>query len=35
MTVDEAIEGLLEVRSRSSLGPDLTIKQLINEGRRF
>ena len=35
MTVDEAIAGLLEVRSRSSLGPDLTIKQLINEGRRF
>ena len=35
MTVDEAIAGLLEVRSRSNLGPDLTIKQLINEGRRF
>ena len=35
MTVDEAIAGLLEIRSRSPLGPDLTIKQLVNEGRRF
>ncbi len=35
MTVDEAIAGLLEIRSRSQLGPDLTIKQLIHEGRGF
>ena len=35
MTVDDAIAGLLEIRSRSRLGPGLTIKQLINEGRRF
>jgi len=35
MTVDEAVEGLLEIRSRSPLGPDLTIEQLIDEGRRF
>ena len=35
MTVDEAIAGLLEIRSRSQLWPDLSIKQLIDEGRRF
>jgi prevent-host-death family protein len=35
MTVDEAIAGLREFRDRHPLGPDLTIKKLIDEGRRF
>jgi prevent-host-death family protein len=30
----QAAEGLLEMRKRITLGPDLTIKQLIDEGRR-
>ncbi len=35
MTVDEAISGLRDFRSRHPLGADLTFKQLINEGRRI
>lgn len=35
MTVAEAIAGLRAFRSAHPLGPDLTIKQLIDEGRRF
>jgi prevent-host-death family protein len=33
----EAVEGWIKYRDASNitLGPDLTIKQLINEGRRF
>jgi prevent-host-death family protein len=33
-TVVEAIEGILELRKRHRLGPDLTIRDLIDEGRR-
>jgi len=35
MTVREAIAGLRDFRSRHPLGPDVTIKQLIDEGRRL
>ena len=35
MTVAEAIEGIRSFRDRHPLGPDLTIRQLIEEGRRF
>ena len=32
--VDEAIEGILELQKHTKLGPGLTIKQMIEEGRR-
>lgn len=35
MTVQEAIAGLRDFRSRHPVGPDVSIKQLIDEGRRF
>ena len=35
MTVEEAIAGLRDFRSRHPLGPGLTIRRLIDEGRRF
>ena len=35
ITVQEAIAGLRDFRSRHPLGPDVSIKQLIDEGRRF
>lgn len=34
LTVDEAVEGLLGFRAQRTLGEDLTIRDLINEGRR-
>jgi len=34
MTVDEAIDGILELGAGNRLGDDLTIAQLIEEGRR-
>ena len=33
-TVDEAVEGLLAFRREHRLGPDLTVKDLIREGRK-
>lgn len=33
MTVDAAIEGILELGADNLLGDDLTIRQLIDEGR--
>lgn len=33
--VQEAIEQIKKLRKGNKLGPDLTIRQLINEGRRF
>lgn len=33
-TVDEAVDGLLAVRADHSLGPDLTVKELIQAGRK-
>lgn len=33
-TVREAIEGILEDRHGRTLGPDLTVRDLIQEGRR-
>ena len=35
MTPEEAIAGLRDFRSRHPLGPGLTIRQMIDEGRRF
>lgn len=34
MPVHEAIEGILELGAGNRLGDDLTIAQLIDEGRR-
>lgn len=34
MTVEEAIQGILELRKGTTLGPGLTIRDLIEEGRR-
>ena len=34
MTPDEAVAAIREIRSRITLGDDLTIKDLIEEGRR-
>jgi prevent-host-death family protein len=34
LTVEEAIRGILELRKETSLGPGLTIRELIEEGRR-
>ncbi len=34
MTVDAAIDGILELGAGNRLGDDLTIAQLIDEGRR-
>jgi len=33
-TVDEAVDGLLAFRNGHSLGSDLTVKELIREGRK-
>ena len=33
-TVDEAVAGIVALRSERSLGPDLTVRDLIDEGRR-
>ena len=33
-TVEEAIEGILGFRKGRRLGPDLSLKRLIDEGRR-
>ncbi|MDX2178437.1 MAG: hypothetical protein SFV18_02515 [Bryobacteraceae bacterium] len=30
-----AVEGILEIRKRTHLGDDVTIRQLIEEGRRY
>lgn len=35
MTVEEAIEGLRAFRQAHPVGDELTIRQLIEEGRRF
>ncbi|HEX9886324.1 MAG TPA: type II toxin-antitoxin system prevent-host-death family antitoxin [Longimicrobiales bacterium] len=35
MTVAEAIQGLCEFRQSHPRGSDLTLRQLIEEGRRF
>jgi prevent-host-death family protein len=34
VTVDEAIGGILELRQGTTLGPGVTIRDLIEEGRR-
>lgn len=34
MTVEEAIQEILELRKGTTLGPGLTIRDLIEEGRR-
>jgi hypothetical protein len=34
MTVDEAVDALIEFRGRHTLGDGLTIRDLITEGRR-
>lgn len=33
-TVDEAVAGIVALRAGRSLGPDLAVRDLINEGRR-
>lgn len=33
-TVDEAVEGLLALRKDHCLGPDLSVRDLIEEGRK-
>jgi prevent-host-death family protein len=33
-TVDEAISGILSLRRAQTLGSELTVRQLIDEGRR-
>lgn len=33
-TVDEAVAGILALRKGHTLGPDLTVRDLIAEGRR-
>ena len=33
-TADEAVLGLLELRGRHRLGPDLSVRDLIDEGRQ-
>ncbi len=33
-TVDEAVAGILALRPGRTLGPDLTVRDLIDEGRR-
>ena len=35
MTVDEAMAAMSEIRSRVTLGEDLTVRDLIEEGRRW
>ena len=35
MSVEEAMAAMDEIRSRVSLGDDLTVKGLIDEGRRW
>lgn len=35
MTSQEAAAKIREIQSRSTLGQDLTLRQLIDEGRRF
>ena len=35
MTAAEAVAALKEIRSRVTLGDDLTVKDLIEEGRRW
>lgn len=34
LSVDEAVEGLLELRKGRRLGPDLDVRDLIEAGRR-
>jgi prevent-host-death family protein len=34
-TCDEALTALRDIRSRTKLAPDLTIRQMIEEGRRY
>ncbi len=33
-TVDEAVDGIVALRLGHTLGPDLTVRALIDEGRR-
>ncbi len=33
-TVDEAVDGIVALRRGRTLGPDLTVRALIDEGRR-
>jgi prevent-host-death family protein len=33
-TVDEAVAGIVALRKGRTLGPDLTVRNLIDEGRR-
>ena len=35
LTCDEGLDALRDIRTRSKLSPDLTIKQMIEEGRRY
>jgi prevent-host-death family protein len=35
LTCNEALAALRDIRSRAKIGPDLTIRQLIEEGRRY